>query len=41
MKAREINRDERQKESNEIFSYFGLAHRPVIRYVLLRIKKKN
>ena len=34
MKAREINRDERQKERKEIFSYHGLAHRPAIRYVM-------
>jgi len=39
MKAREINRDERQKERKEIFSYYGLAHRPAIRYVMLCIRK--
>lgn len=39
MKAREINRDERQKERKEIFSYYGLAHRPAIRYVMLYIRK--
>jgi hypothetical protein len=39
MKAREINRDERQKERKEIFSYYGFAHRPAIRYVMLRVKK--
>jgi hypothetical protein len=41
MKVGEINRDKRQKESKEIFSYFGLAHRAAIRHVMLRIKKKN
>jgi hypothetical protein len=39
MKARKINRDERQKERKEIFSYYGLAHRPDIRYVMLCTRK--
>ena len=34
MKAREINRDERQKERKETFTYYGLAHRLAIRYLM-------